>query len=166
MEITEPYFVTDGVALVKEEVKEYPYTATLNIRNYETKEVTLSIDNIPEGVNVYLIDNGFEVKMNDGVEYNTRIIAGENADRFQLLVKKQQKIERNTNNQINISNNNRHISVKSDISDLHIEVYNQLGQKVFSTNEYNFTLSEQPAGSYVIKAYQVRFSESKKIVIE
>ena len=117
-------------------------------------------------MNVYLIDNGYEVKMNGGVEYNTRIIAGENADRFQLLVKKQQKIERNTNNQINISNNNRHISVKSDISDLHIEVYNQLGQKVFSTNEYNFTLSEQPAGSYVIKAYQVRFSESKKIVIE
>ena len=166
LEITEPYFVTDGVALVKEEVKEYPYTATLNIRNYETKEVTLSIDNIPEGVNVYLIDNGFEVKMNDGVEYNTRIIKGENADRFKVLFKKQHRLEKINDNQINISNNNRHISVKSDISNLHIEVYNQLGQKVFSTNEYNFTLSEQPAGSYVIKTYQGRFSESKKIVIE
>lgn len=166
LEIAEPYFVTDGIALVKEEVKEYPYTATLNIRNYETKEITLSIDNIPEGVNVYLIDNGFEVKMNDGVEYNTRIIAGENADRFKVLFKKQHRLESIKDNQINISNYNRHISVKSDISNLHIEVYNQLGQKVFSTNDYNFTLSEQPAGSYVIKAYQGRFSESKKIVIE
>ncbi len=166
LEITEPYFVTDGVALVKEEVKEYPYTATLNIRNYETKEVTLSIDNIPEGVNVYLIDNGFEVKMNGGVEYNTRIIKGENADRFKVLFKKQHRLERIKDNQITITNNNRQISVKSDKTDLNIEVYNQLGQKVFSTNEYNFTLSEQPAGSYVIKAYQGRFSESKKIVIE
>jgi hypothetical protein len=166
LEITEPYFVTDGVALVKEEVKEYPYTATLNIRNYETKEVTLSIDNIPEGVNVYLIDNGFEVKMNGGVEYNTRIIAGENADRFKVLFKKQHRLESIKDNQITITNNNRQISVKSDNSDLNIEVYNQLGQKVFSTNEYNFTLSEQPAGSYVIKAYQGRFSESKKIIIE
>ena len=166
LEITEPYFVTDGVALVKEEVKEYPYTATLNIRNYETKEITLSIDNIPEGVNVYLIDNGFEVKMNGGVEYNTRIIKGENADRFKVLFKKQHRLERIKDNQISITNNNRQISVKSDKTDLNIEVYNQLGQKVFSTNEYNFTLSEQPAGSYVIKAYQGRFSESKKIVIE
>mgnify|MGYP003467782129 FL=1 len=166
MEITEPYFVTDGVALVKEEVKEYPYTATLNIRNYETKEVTLSIDNIPEGVNVYLIDNGFEVKMNGGVEYNTRIIAGENADRFKVLFKKQHRLERIKDNQITITNNNRQISIKSDKTDLNIEVYNQLGQKVFSTNEYNFTLSEQPSGSYVIKAYQGRFSESKKIIIE
>ena len=166
LEITEPYFVTDGVALVKEEVKEYPYTATLNIRNYETKEITLSIDNIPEGVNVYLIDNGFEVKMNGGVEYNTRIIKGENADRFKVLFKKQHRLEKINDNQISITNNNRQISVKSDKTDLNIEVYNQLGQKVFSTNEYNFTLSEQPAGSYVIKAYQGRFSESKKIVIE
>ena len=165
LEITEPYFVTNGVALVKEEVKEYPYTATLNIRNYETKEVTLSIDNIPEGVNVYLIDNGFEVKMNDGVEYNTRIIKGENADRFKVLFKKQHRLESIKDNQINISNNNRHISVKSDISDLHIEVYNQLGQKIFSTNEYNFTLSEQPAGSYVIKAYQGREIKTQKIII-
>jgi hypothetical protein len=83
-----------------------------------------------------------------------------------VLFKKQHRLEKIKDNQINISNNNRHISVKSDISDLHIEVYNQLGQKIFSTNEYNFTLSEQPAGSYVIKAYQGRFSESKKIVIE
>ena len=166
IEITEPYFVTDGVALVKEEVKEFPYTANLNIRNYETKEITISIDNIPEGVNVYLIDNGYDIKMNGGVEYNTRITTGENADRFKVLFKKQHRLEQIKDNQITITNYNRHISVQSQHTDLTIEVYNQLGQKVYSTKDYNFTLDQVPAGSYMIKAFKARESETKKIVIE
>ena len=166
LEITEPYFVTDGVALVKEEVNTLPYTANLNIRNYQTKEVTISIDNIPEGVNVFLLDNGQDIKMNGGVEYTTTITAGENADRFQLLVKKQQKIESPTNNQITIKNNNRQITITSDITNLNIEVYNNLGQKVFATKDYNFTLDQVPAGSYVIKALYDRVNESQKIIVE
>ena len=166
LEITEPYFVTDGVALVKEEVNTLPYTANLNIRNYQTKEVTISIDNIPEGVNVFLLDNGQDIKMNGGVEYTTTITAGENADRFQLLVKKQQRIERVKDNQITIKNNNRQITITSDITNLNIEVYNNLGQKVFATKDYNFTLDQVPAGSYVVKAFYERVNESQKIIVE
>ena len=166
IEITEPYFVTDGVALVKEEVNTLPYTANLNIRNYQTKEVTISIDNIPEGVNVFLLDNGQDIKMNGGVEYTTTITTGENADRFQLLVKKQQKIESPTNNQITIKNNNRQITITSDITNLNIEVYNNLGQKVYTTKDYNFTLDQVPAGSYVIKAFYGRVNQSQKIIVE
>ncbi|MEE1322197.1 MAG: leucine-rich repeat domain-containing protein [Bacteroidales bacterium] len=166
LEITEPYFVTDGVALVKEEVNTLPYTANLNIRNYQTKEVTISIDNIPEGVTVFLLDNGQDIKMNGGVEYTTTITAGENADRFQLLVKKQQRIERVKDNQITIKNNNRQITITSDITNLNIEVYNNLGQKVFATKDYNFTLDQVPAGSYVVKAFYERVNESQKIIIE
>ena len=166
MEITEPYFVTEGIALVKEEVNTLPYTANLNIRNYQIKEVTISIDNIPEGVNVFLLDNGQDIKMNGGVEYTTTITEGENADRFQLLVKKQQRIERVKDNQITIKNNNRQITITSDITNLNIEVYNNLGQKVFATIDYNFTLDQVPAGSYVVKAYQGLLTQSQKIVIK
>ena len=166
LEITEPYFVTDGVALVKEEVNTLPYTANLNIRNYENKEVTISINNIPEGVTVFLLDNGQYIKMNGGVEYTTTITEGENADRFQLLVKKQQRIERVKDNQITIKNNNRQITITSDITNLNIEVYNNLGQKVFATKDYNFTLDQLPAGSYVVKAFYERVNESQKIIVE
>ena len=166
LEITEPYFVTDGVALVKEEVNTLPYTANLNIRNYQTKEVTISIDNIPEGVNVFLLDNGQDIKMNGGVEYTTTITEGENADRFQLLVKKQQRMERVKDNQITIKNNNRQITITSDITNLNIEVYNNLGQKVYTTQDYNFTLDQVPAGSYVIKAFYGRVNQSQKIIVE
>ena len=166
IEITEPYFVTEGIALVKEEVNTLPYTAKINIRNYQDKEITFRVENIPEGINIFLLDNGQDIKMNGGVEYKTTITTGENADRFRLLVKKQQKIERSTNNQITIKNNNRQITIASDITNLNIEVYNNLGQKILVTNDYNFTLDQVPAGSYVIKAFYGRVNQSQKIVVE
>ena len=165
-EVSEPYFVTEGNALVKEEVQSLPYTATLNVKSYESKEITFRIDNIPTDINVYLLDNGQDIKMNGGVEYTTNITAGENADRFQLLVKKQQRIERVKDNQITIKNNNRQITITSDITNLNIEVYNNLGQKVFATKDYNFTLDQVPAGSYVVKAFYGRVNQSQKIVVE
>ena len=166
IEITEPYFVTEGVALVKEEVNTLPYTAKVNIRNYQDKEITFRVENIPEGINIFLLDNGQDIKMNGGVEYTTTITTGENADRFQLLVKKQQRIERVKDNQITIKNNNRQITITSDITNLNIEVYNNLGQKVFATKDYNFTLDQVPAGSYVIKAFYGRVNQSQKIIVE
>ena len=165
-EVSEPYFVTEGNALVKEEVQSLPYTATLNVKSYESKEITFRIDNIPTDINVYLLDNGQDIKMNGGVEYTTNITAGENADRFQILFKKQQKIERAKTNQITIKNNNRQITITSDITNLNIEVYNNLGQKVFATKDYNFTLDQVPAGSYVVKAFYEIVNESQKIIIE
>ena len=166
IEITEPYFVTEGVALVKEEVNTLPYTAKVNIRNYQDKEITFRVENIPEGINIFLLDNGQDIKMNGGVEYTTNITAGENADRFQILFKKQQKIERAKTNQITIKNYNRHITIQSQITNLNIEVYNNIGQKVYTTKDYNFTLDQVPAGSYVIKAFYGRVNQSQKIVIE
>ena len=165
-EVSEPYFVTEGNALVKEEVQSLPYTATLNVKSYESKEITFRVENIPEGINIFLLDNGQDIKMNGGVEYTTTITTGENADRFQLLVKKQQKIERPTNNQITIKNNNRQITITSDITNLNIEVYNNIGQKVYTTQDYNFTLDQVPAGSYVIKAFYGRVNQSQKIIVE
>lgn len=165
-EVSEPYFVTEGNALVKEEVQSLPYTATLNVKSYESKEITFRIDNIPTDINVYLLDNGQDIKMNGGVEYTTTITEGENADRFQLLVKKQQRIERVKDNQITIKNNNRQITITSDITNLNIEVYNNLGQKILVTNDYNFTLDQVPAGSYVVKAFYGRVNQSQKIVVE
>ena len=165
-EVSEPYFVTEGVALVKEEVQSLPYTATLNVKSYESKEITFRIDNIPTDINVYLLDNGQDIKMNGGVEYTTNITAGENADRFQILFKKQQKIERAKTNQITIKNYNRHITIQSQITNLNIEVYNSIGQKVLETKSYDFHLDQVPAGSYVVKAYYGRVNQSQKIVIE
>lgn len=165
-DVVEPYFVKDGIALVKEEVKELPYTAQMNVRSADTATVTFRADNIPEGYKVFLIDNGQDIKLNNGTEYTVHLEEGENVDRFQLLVKKQEKLERIKTNEVVITNQNREVTVKSEITNLKIEVYNTVGQKVFETTNYNFTLNEVPAGAYFVKAFFNRVAETAKIVVE
>lgn len=165
VKMTEPYFVTDGVALSKEEVRELPYTATLNIRSFMDREVKFVADNIPEGYVVFLLDNGQDIRMTNGTEYTTNVTEGENADRFQLLVKKQEGIERATSNEIVIKNDNRQVRIHSQIPNLNIEVYNSIGQKVFETKDYNFTLNDLSSGAYLVKAFYGRVAQTAKIVI-
>lgn len=165
-QITEPYFVTDGMSLVKEEVKTLPYYAQMNVRCFEDKEVTFRLKDIPEDLVVFLIDNGKATRMNGGVEYRTKITAGENANRFQLLVKKASTIEDAKDNNIEISNSNRFVSISSTQTDLQIDVYNALGQKILTTNNYNFNLNEASAGAYIVKAYNKAASKTHKIVIK
>ena len=165
-DVVEPYFVKDGIALVKEEVKELPYTAQMNVRSADTTTVTFRVDNIPEGYKVFLLDNGQDIRMTNGTEYTTNVTEGENENRFQLLVKKQERIERATSNEIVIKNDNRQVTVQSQITNLNIEVYNSVGQKVFETKDYNFTLTDLPSGAYLVKAFYGRVAQTAKIVIQ
>ena len=165
-EITEPYFLTDGVALVKEEVDKLPYTATLNVRSSESKEIKFRVDNIPEDITVFLLDNGQEILMNNRAEYTTTITEGENAERFQLLVKKQQRLEEIKTNEIAIKNNNREIYIETSLDNLQIKVFNSLGQEIFSTKEKIFTLNQLSVGAYLIKAYNKNTIQTAKIIIK
>lgn len=165
-EITEPYFLTDGVALVKEEVDKLPYTATLNVRSAESKEVKFIVDNIPEDIAVFLLDNKQEILMNNSEEYTTTITEGENTERFQLLVKKQQRLEQIKTNEITISNQNREIYIETSLDNLQVKVFNSLGQEIFSTTDKIFTLNQLPAGTYLIKAYCKSAIQTAKIIIK
>ncbi|MEE1119013.1 MAG: T9SS type A sorting domain-containing protein, partial [Bacteroidales bacterium] len=74
-------------------------------------------------------------------------------------------LDLNAQSGVSITNCNRLVNVQTKEDNLYVEVYNALGQKVYSTREYNFNLNELPAGSYVVKAYNKRVNESVKIVI-
>ncbi len=164
--VAEPYFLTENIALVKEEVDKLPYTATLNIKSYESKEITLRIDNIPEGIAVSLFDNGQNIPMNDKVEYTTNITEGENADRFQLLVKKSFRIEEANDQEITIRNQDREIYIETSLDNLQVTVFNSLGQEVFSTKEKIFSLNGLPAGAYLIKAFGKNATQIAKIILK
>lgn len=165
-EATEPYFLTENRALVKEEVDKLPYTATLNVRSSETKEVTFKIDDIPQDILVFLLDRGQDIKMNGGVEYTTTITEGENADRFQLLVKNICRIAEVNNQEIAIRSQNREIYIETPLDNLQITIFNSLGQEVLSTKDKIFTLNQLPAGAYLIKAFSKRAIKSAKIILK
>jgi hypothetical protein len=166
IEIAEPYFVVNNIALVKEEVNTLPYYATMNVRSYGNKEVTFKANYIPEGLAVSIIDGEETIDLGEGVEYTTNIIAGENADRFKVLIKKSLSIEEAEELQVNIYNNNRHINIETMENDLQVEVYNALGQKVLSTKDRNFTLNQVSVGAYLIKAFNNKASKTQKIVVK
>ena len=165
-EVAEPYFVTDGIALVKEEAKELPYYATMNVRSFANDTVSFVVNNIPEGLAVSIIDGEEVIDMVEGGVYTTEILTGENADRFKVLIKKSVSISDVEELEVNITNNNRHISIETTETDLQVEVYNALGQKVLSTKDRNFTLNQVSAGAYLIKAFNNKASKTQKIVVE
>ena len=165
-EIAEPYFVTDGIALMKEEFAELPYYATMNVRSFANDTVSFVVNNIPEGLAVSIIDGEEVIDMIEGGVYTTEILTGENADRFKVLIKKSVSISDVEELEVNITNNNRHISIATTETDLQVEVYNALGQKVLSTKDRNFTLNQVSAGAYLIKAFNNKASKTQKIVVE
>ena len=84
--VAEPYFVTEGINLCKEEVATMPYYATMNIKSGEARRVEIVADAIPEGYSATLIDGDEEVELTEGMVYTTDIASGENAERFKLLI--------------------------------------------------------------------------------
>jgi hypothetical protein len=166
IEITEPYFLTDNNALVKEEAKTLPYYATMNIKSHENKEVSFKASNIPTGLSVIIIDGEDIITLNEGEIYTTDITTGENSERFKVLFDKTRSIEDMENADISISNSNRDITISSSQKDLIIEVYDTLGRKVFETKDYNFHLNATFNGIYLIKAYNKNAYSSKKILVK
>lgn len=165
-EMTEPYFVTDGISLVKEEVAELPYYATMNVRSFEHDSVSFVANNIPEGYSVSIIDGEETIELTENSAYSTLVSRGENANRFKLLIKKSVGLGEVEELEVEITNSNRLVNVSSTEEDLQIEVYNALGQKVFATKDRNFTLNNVSAGAYVVKAFNNKASKTQKIVIK
>lgn len=163
--VAEPYFVTDGMNLVKEEVKELPYYATLNVRSEQDTLMTFVARKIPEGYRVSLIDGEQTIEMNEGSRYETNISAGENADRFKLLIQNNVGLNQISQTDITITNSNRHVAISADAIS-NVEVFNALGQRVYQTKASTFTLSGVQSGVYVVRVSTAKGTKSQKIVVE
>ena len=165
--VAEPYLICNGINLCKEEVSSTNYTATMNIKSFESRNVDIVADNIPEGYSLTLLDGALEVVMNHGDVYTTDIAEGENADRFKLLITKNNVSIADVAEaeSIRVVNNNRTISIYGG-NDVRTEVYNALGQKVYETSDRVFDLNNVASGAYILKVSDGKTVNSTKIVVE
>ena len=163
--VAEPYFVTDGIALIKEEVRDLPYYATMNVRSQQDTVMNFVLTNLPEGYAVSIIDGEEVIDLVEGGVYSTEIASGENADRFKVLIKKNVGLADVEELDVRIVNSNRHIAITAQ-ENVKVSVYNTLGQKVFETEETNFVLSGVASGAYVVKVQGAKASKSQKIIVE
>ena len=164
--VAEPYLVCNGVNLCKEEVNEASYAATMNIRSSEARSVEIAADNVPEGYSLVLKDGETETPMNQGDIYTTDITSGENAERFKLLINKNNVSldEIAATEKPKVSSINRNIIIEGG-ERVRTEVFNTLGQKVYETTKRNFTLNDLEAGAYVLRVQSTSGMQSSKIVI-
>ena len=165
--VAEPYLICEGIELCKEEVLSSSYTATMNVKSSESRSVEIVADNIPGGYSLTLIDGALEVVMNQGDVYTTNIAEGENADRFKLLITKNNVSIADVAEaeSIRVVNNNRSIRVYGGKS-VRTEVYNALGQKVYETSDRVFDLNNVASGAYILKVSDGKTVNSTKIVVE
>ncbi len=164
--VAEPYLVSNGYNLCKEEVNALPYVAPMNIKSYEARTIEISADLIPEAYTLTLVDGEEEIEMHTGDVYSAEIENGDNANRFSLKIGKNavsiQDVAKAED--LNIRNNNRHIMIDGG-NNIEVEVYNALGQRVYNTREHNFDLNGVAAGAYVVKVKSGSVSHSTKIVV-
>ena len=165
--VAEPYLICNGINLCKEEVSSTNYTATMNIKSFESRNVDIVADNIPEGYSLTLLDGAIEMEMREGGVYTTDIAEGENADRFKLLITKNNVSIADVAEaeSIRVVNNNRSIRVYGGKS-VRTEVYNALGQKVYETSDRAFDLNNVASGAYVLRVQDGKSVNSTKIVVE
>ena len=165
--VAEPYLVCNGIELCKEEVSSANYTAAMNIKSYESRSVEIVADNIPEGYSLTLLDGAIETEMSEGGVYTTDIAEGENADRFKLLITKNNVSIADVAEaeSIRVVNNNRSIRVYGGKS-VRTEVYNALGQKVYETSDRVFDLNNVASGAYVLRVQDGKSVNSTKIIVE
>ncbi|MGM9820824.1 MAG: T9SS type A sorting domain-containing protein [Candidatus Onthomorpha sp.] len=165
--VAEPYLLCEGIELCKEEVLSSSYTATMNIKSSESRSVEIIADNIPEGYSLTLIDGALSVEMSEGDVYNADITNGENADRFKLLITKNNVSIADVaeTESIRVVNNNRSIAIYGGDA-VRTEVYNTLGQKVYETSDRTFDLNNVAAGAYILKIQDGKSVSSAKIVVE
>ena len=92
---------------------------------------------------------------------------GENADRFKLLITKNNVSIADVAEaeSIRVVNNNRTISIYGG-NDVRTEVYNALGQKVYETSDRVFDLNNVASGAYILKVSDGKTVNSTKIVVE
>ena len=165
--VAEPYLVCNGINLCKEEVNSVSYTATMNIKSFESRSVEIVADNIPEGYSLTLLDGAVSVEMSEGDVYTTDIAEGENADRFKLLITKNNVSIADVAEaeSIRVVNNNRSIAIYGG-KNVRTEVYNALGQKVYETSDRVFDLNNVASGAYILKVSDGKTVNSAKIVVE
>lgn len=166
--VAEPYFVLGERNLCIEAVNTLPYTAPMNIKSGEARNVQIVVSHIPEQYEVTLVDGEEEIALEAGVAYETMIASGENADRFQVIINKKNGVsisDVENVSETSISQYNRNIIIEGG-NNIYTEIFNMLGQKVYETSSRNFTLNNANAGTYVVKVKDGNSVNTTKIVIK
>lgn len=166
--VAEPYFTLGEKTLCHQVVNTLPYVAPMNIRSGEARDIKIVASDIPEQYEVILKDGEEEILLEQGSIYETIVSNGENADRFQLIINKKNGVsisDVESLSNVSLRQYNRNIIIEGG-NNIHTEIFNMLGQKVYETSNRNFILSDAKSGTYIVKVKDGNSVNTTKIIIK
>jgi hypothetical protein len=164
----EPYFFVDGNEIAINSISTLPYECPMNIYAYKDFYIEIAINNIPSGLEVFLIDGTDTIDMNDGHKHTFDVVAGTNENRFKV------KISGEFNGLENAIANNLDVWVAKDRLNINGEnlkevmVYNTVGQVVYSNKLSGSSFSDVlnlPNGAYTVKVFAKNNTKTIKFII-
>lgn len=167
-EVAEPYFVLGERSLCIEAANTLPYVAPMNIRSGEARDIKIVASDIPEQYEVILKDGEEEILLEQGSIYETIVSNGENSDRFQLIINKKNGVsisDVESLSNVSLRQYNRNIIIEGG-KNIHTEIFNMLGQKVYETADRNFMLNDAKSGTYIVKVKDGNSVNTTKIIIK
>ena len=123
-----PYFTVKGRDLAVNVFKSLPYETDINFLSEQSNDAKLSVENIPEGVDIYIVNNadGSEFLLNEG-EFSFTADQGSNAGKYKIkFVSKKSALEDVVSSNISVFNDNQQVSISGN-SLQNVEVINTLG---------------------------------------
>ncbi len=165
--VMEHYFVTDSVALVKEEVRSLPYYATMNVKSFGRKLVSFKAVNVPDGLEVSIIDGDEVISLNDGAVYNAEILSGENANRFKVLFGSSVGLEDMEDVEISFYPNPTNSKITFSQMIERIEVIDLTGRTIFTfSNASEINIESLPSGAYYLRLTNNDKAIMRKVIKE
>ena len=168
-----PYMQVEGHNLLDNYFSSLPATFDVNFNAYKSNAIDFALTQGMEDVEVTLIDiadANAETVLNANEPVTINVTEGQNEGRYQIRFSKKNvgiNAVASEDNSIQIWNNNREVTING--KDLKkVEIYNTLGQMVYSSNlAGNSTAfdSKLNDGAYIVKVYTANSSKSEKIII-
>ncbi|MBR1769958.1 MAG: leucine-rich repeat domain-containing protein [Bacteroidales bacterium] len=169
-----PYFLVEDKNLLENRFNSLPYVCDLNFNSYRDNTAEFSLTKAPSDIEVIFVDkeNGnSQTVMGNGETLLLNLSQGANSGKYQLMFSKKNvalaELQTEENN-ISIFNTGKELNI-SGKGLKRLEVYNTLGQKVYSESltsdnaKLNMALSN---GVYVVKVYAKGMAKSQKIVVK
>lgn len=169
-----PYMKVDGHNLIDNYFSQLPATFDLNFNAYKDHTISFALTKTMQDIEITLIDvenNNAEIVLNVNEPISIDVTEGQNEGKYQLrFSKKNVGIDELASEEstINIWNTRNIVNISG--KDLKkVEIYNTLGQVVYSSNlagsstSINTNLKD---GAYIVKVQDTKTSKSEKIIIK
>lgn len=169
-----PYMKVDGHNLIDNYFSQLPATFDLNFNAYKDHTISFALTKTMQDIEITLIDvenNNAEIVLNVDEPISIDVTEGQNEGKYQLrFSKKNVGIDELASEEstINIWNTRNIVNI-SGKELKKVEIYNTLGQVVYSSNlagsstSINTNLKD---GAYIVKVQDTKTSKSEKIIIK